>query len=273
MELLALRPQTDGPIPICKVCRQARLISPLTICGWRTFPILKKHCGAAVWMEAIRCSSHFLPWKCTCRDGHPMVRRLPLWTCRQVTPGGWSYRLDGRQSRLDHAERRRPTWAPDGKSIIFGTSCDKDDSAVFRLDLKSKATYKIPGSEKLCSPRLLPDGRYISAQTNDGGKVMLFDASTNKWSNLAQGKNLGFNEWSRDGKYVYLRATSDGPEVIPRQNKGSFFGAPLQPERSSSIHHRCFHLVDWPDARRWRAGDARPQHPGNLRCGARISLT
>jgi hypothetical protein len=39
---------------------------------------------------------------------------------------------------------------------------------------------------------------------------MLFDTQTQRWSNLLTGKSLGFNFWSHDGKYVYVRESSGG---------------------------------------------------------------
>jgi len=39
---------------------------------------------------------------------------------------------------------------------------------------------------------------------------MLFDTNTNHWSSLAEGENVGFNEWSHDGKYVYMRENPGG---------------------------------------------------------------
>jgi len=104
-----------------------------------------------------------------------------------------------------------PTWTPDGKSIVFGRRWDRLESgAVYRVDLKTRGVSSIPGSDGLFSPRLSPDGRYISALNIGETKLMLFDASTNSWSSLAKGDQVGYNEWSHDGKYVYMRERRDG---------------------------------------------------------------
>ncbi len=108
-----------------------------------------------------------------------------------------------------------PTWAPDGRSIVFGKS-HGDSIAIYRLDLETSKVSPIPDSDGLFSPRLSPDGRYISALTNGATKLMLFDASTNHWSDLAEGEAVSFNEWSHDGKYVYMRENRGGGAELVR---------------------------------------------------------
>jgi len=108
------------------------------------------------------------------------------------------------------------TWAPDGKSIAFGKSDKISNSAIYRLDLKTKKVSSIPGSDGLFSPRVSPDGRYISALTIGQTKLMLLDTTTNRWSSLLEGDQVGYNEWSHDGKYVYLRENRDGAGELVR---------------------------------------------------------
>jgi Tol biopolymer transport system component len=87
--------------------------------------------------------------------------------------------------------------------------------AIFRLDLDSGRSRFIPNSDGLYSPRLSPDGRFISAFTNSETELMLFDTKTTHWSNLAKGEQFGDNVWSHDGKYVYVRESSKGsPRLI-----------------------------------------------------------
>ena len=61
----------------------------------------------------------------------------------------------------------------------------------------------MPDTSEIFAPVASPDGRYVSATSIDGQKLMLFDFSTQKWSELAT-MNVGFTDWSRDGKYVYF---------------------------------------------------------------------
>ena len=129
------------------------------------------------------------------------------------------------QSNTNEAD---PTWAPDGKSIVFGKT-DKIDifsnanAAIYRLDLKTGKVSSIPGSDGLFSPRASPDGRYISAftigETNlalGQTKLMLLDTTNNRWSSLAEGEQLGYNEWSHDGKYVYMRGSRGSAGAVLR---------------------------------------------------------
>ena len=89
-----------------------------------------------------------------------------------------------------------PTWTPDGKYIIFGKTNNIGNSAIYRLDLKTRNASSIPGTEGLFSPRLSPDGRYISALTIRYTKLMLFDTNTNRSSSLLEGGTGQLQPWS-----------------------------------------------------------------------------
>jgi Tol biopolymer transport system component len=120
------------------------------------------------------------------------------------------------------------TWTPDGKSIVFGKTDNIDifsnaNAAIYRLDLKTRRVSSIPDSDGIFSPRVSPDGRYISAltfgETNvtlGQTKLMLFDTNTNRWSSLVEREHFGFNEWSHDGKYVYMRNIRGGAAELVR---------------------------------------------------------
>jgi Tol biopolymer transport system component/DNA-binding winged helix-turn-helix (wHTH) protein len=127
------------------------------------------------------------------------------WKNCLVSSSGGSPELLG-QASSDEVEDD-PTWTPDGKSVVFGKSDANRNVAIYRLDLKTRKVFSIPDSDGLFSPRVSPDGRYISALTSSSAKLMLFDSNTNHWSSLVEGDWVGFNEWSHDGKYVYMRAT------------------------------------------------------------------
>jgi Tol biopolymer transport system component/DNA-binding winged helix-turn-helix (wHTH) protein len=116
-----------------------------------------------------------------------------------------------------------PTWMPDGKTIVFGKSeeTDRVRMAIYSLDLNTRKIARVPDSDELFSPRVSRDGRYICALKKGQGELMLFDTNTNRWSSVGEGEQLAYNEWSHDGKYVYMRETRGGAaEVVRVRIKG-----------------------------------------------------
>jgi Tol biopolymer transport system component len=109
-----------------------------------------------------------------------------------------------------------PTWTPGGESIVFGKSDSNGNGAIYRLDLETRKVSPIPDSSGFFSPRVSRDGRYISALTDGQTKSMLFDAKTNHWSTLMEGEQVAYNEWSHDGKYVFMRENLGGAAELVR---------------------------------------------------------
>lgn len=103
-----------------------------------------------------------------------------------------------------------PTWWPDGKSLVYGGFDGRGQQQIYRLMLASKESSVVPDSVGLWSPRLSPDGRYISALGARADKLWLFDGDSKSWTVLLEGNEVGYNEWSHDGRYVYVRETLDG---------------------------------------------------------------
>ena len=103
------------------------------------------------------------------------------------------------------------TWSPDGNSIIFNTeplTGEAIASAIFELDLKSGKQIKLPGSERLYSARWSPDGRHVVATPPDNKKMMMFDFSSQKWTELTSLPQQTWEEWSHDGQFIYFWGTS-----------------------------------------------------------------
>jgi serine/threonine protein kinase/Tol biopolymer transport system component len=107
-----------------------------------------------------------------------------------------------------------PNWSPDGKSLVFGENVlSNQGSTVYVLDMKTRNASKLPGSDGLFSPRWSPNGRYLAAITLDSLKLMLFDFTTQKWTELVNAKGfIGYPNWSRDGCYLYLHGILDKEE-------------------------------------------------------------
>jgi eukaryotic-like serine/threonine-protein kinase len=107
----------------------------------------------------------------------------------------------------------RASWTPDGNSIVFHDTPGGGGGVVKIVNLKTLQVTTIPDSKDLFAPVRSPDGGYLSATSVDGQKLMLFDFATRKWSELVK-MNVGFTDWSRDGKYVYFdTGLSDNPAL------------------------------------------------------------
>ena len=50
---------------------------------------------------------------------------------------------------------------------------------------------------------------------------MLFDTKTGRWSSLAEGVQLTYNEWSHDSRYIYFRENQGGASKLVRVRVGS----------------------------------------------------
>jgi Tol biopolymer transport system component len=99
-----------------------------------------------------------------------------------------------------------PSWMQNGASILFydtsgaGTVMPGVEKLV---DLQTLQVTTIPDSQNLLYPVGSPDGRYITAASVDGQRIMLFDFSTRKWSELLKA-SVGSTSWSQDSKYIYF---------------------------------------------------------------------
>jgi Tol biopolymer transport system component/DNA-binding winged helix-turn-helix (wHTH) protein len=97
-----------------------------------------------------------------------------------------------------------PAFSPDGKSIVLSVDdLEAISNNINILDLATQKLSPVPGGENLFSPRWSPDGRYIAAITTDSVVLMLFDRTSQQWTELVR-MAIGYPSWSHDGQYLYF---------------------------------------------------------------------
>jgi len=104
-----------------------------------------------------------------------------------------------------------PAWTADSNSIIFGDNFETadlpgDKRRLHMVDVKTRKVVDLPGSEGLWGPRCSRDGRFLVGLSAPGWKVMLYEFSTGKKTELSN-LHANFPNLSADGQYVYF-ATS-----------------------------------------------------------------
>ena len=107
-----------------------------------------------------------------------------------------------------------PDWAPDGQSLMFGRPPDYlaesgVPKAIHVVNLKTGEVSTLPGSEGLFGSRWSPSGRYVAAVTLDQTKLLLFDFSTRKWTELGRFKIVHNATWSRDERFLYFEVVHE----------------------------------------------------------------
>jgi Tol biopolymer transport system component len=108
-------------------------------------------------------------------------------------------------------EEADPTWSPDGHRLVYARALGKRPSVrqtLRVLDLDTRQTSELPGSEGKYSPRWSPDGRRVAALPDDWQKLLVLHLETGRWSEPATG-DLGFPTWSRDGTHLYFQTHDD----------------------------------------------------------------
>jgi len=109
-----------------------------------------------------------------------------------------------------------PSWTPDGNSLLLsGAEEGPETSSIRFLDLKTTKMTSVPDSRGRVGATLSPDGRYVAATTVDGQKLLIFDVTAQKWSDLAQG-SISAIRWAQDNKYVYFDTQSSTEPAVYR---------------------------------------------------------
>jgi Tol biopolymer transport system component/predicted Ser/Thr protein kinase len=114
----------------------------------------------------------------------------------------------------DAVPRYDPSWSPEGDRILFEEALPNGSRTLKLLDLRTHRVVPVPGSDGYTFAIWSPDGRHIVALTRDALKLVLFDFETGKWSDLLAGIPVTYQNWSRDGKYVYFVRVPDNPAVL-----------------------------------------------------------
>jgi Tol biopolymer transport system component len=108
----------------------------------------------------------------------------------------------------DTENEQDPTWSSDGKRIAFAGDANDANAingpAIRILDVDSGKVTRVPGSEKMFSPRWSPDGRYLAAMSSDSSRLMLFDFDKHQWKQIGTG-TMSWINWSPDSQYIYLK--------------------------------------------------------------------
>jgi eukaryotic-like serine/threonine-protein kinase len=121
----------------------------------------------------------------------------------------------------DEHSQADPSWSPDGSALAFGSAYASSSVGIRILDMKTRSLTTLPDSQDLFSPRWSPDGRYIAAVRRDSQNLLLFDRSKQKWSEVMQGRNVAFPNWSRDSSSIYFLSWPEKPGVFRMRVKDS----------------------------------------------------
>ena len=235
-------------------------------------------------------------------QGHLFVQSLEpgakakdlLAATKLITERGFAGRVQ------DSGEEFDAVWSPDGASIIFVATTNRDRAAYATTNsalFKTSATGGEPerlttGNDSFSRPMFRPDGKALYAifTVEANGKVYNLERLARfTWPNLAQpaiitanfDRSVGSFALTSDSKSIYLTAEesgheklftmpADGGEVTLAMDmtKGVYTGVRSFPERLTD-HHRPLGKRDEP-ARDFSSGSeiADPVTPHELQCRA-----
>jgi len=87
--------------------------------------------------------------------------------------------------------------------LVIGGNPTDPSVAIRILDLATGHVETVLGPQGLFSPRWSRDGDYLAGLTADQRRMMLFSIFKTIMEELADGSQLGWLEWSRDGNFIY----------------------------------------------------------------------
>jgi len=88
------------------------------------------------------------------------------------------------------------------------------------LDLDTKESKTIPGSQGMYSPRWSPDGRHIVAESEDQTRIFLYAFEDTRWKQLPlpalpKSSFIGCPSWSHDSRYVFFLSSEGNIYRLP----------------------------------------------------------
>jgi DNA-binding winged helix-turn-helix (wHTH) protein/Tol biopolymer transport system component len=104
-------------------------------------------------------------------------------------------------------------WSPDGRSLLVWQETGSGAPlGLYAVDLRSRQSSLLLGSETLHHGSVSPDGLRVAALTEDAKSVVLYDLQTHQKSEIARGAALYSPCWSHDGKAVFFQDIFQGPD-------------------------------------------------------------
>ena len=100
-----------------------------------------------------------------------------------------------------------PDWMPNEDALIYGAYPGIDDAsalALYRMDLRTRQSQRIPGTDGLYNPLWSPDGHWLAASDADSERLFLVDLKSGKRTQLT--RPAAFPVWSADSQYIYYPA-------------------------------------------------------------------
>jgi Tol biopolymer transport system component len=168
------------------------------------------------------------------------------------------------------------SWSADGRQLAIGRmgTNNADDVDIQIVDIKTRKSSILSGSQGLYSPRWSPDGRYLIANDANGSKkLMLYDFQTAKWSNwMTEAADINFPQWSRDSKSVYYSNYVTAHPKFHRIRLGENHSEDLFGVKRPSTIERGMGPLERHHSRRFCAFRPRRQHARNLRARCRPSV-
>jgi len=107
----------------------------------------------------------------------------------------------------DAHSQTTPDWMPQEDALIYGSYPGIDDPssiALYRMDLRTQKSQRIPGTDGLYNPLWSPDGHWLAVVDASSERLFLFDLKSGKRTQLTQ--PAAFPVWSADSQYIYYPA-------------------------------------------------------------------